>query len=93
MALSCVAQAADDRRSTQDECQKATRLRLKRAVPRQLQRLVVRAARDFDCARISLNVDPLNIAALSLYQDLGFVEAERPFDEPKSTSLYFEHAA
>ena len=60
---------------------------------RLLAEFLLEAAREFNCTRISLNVDPLNIAALSLYLDLGFVEAERPSDEPESTSLYLEHAA
>jgi ribosomal protein S18 acetylase RimI-like enzyme len=53
---------------------------------------LVRAAQDLGGCRISLNVDPSNVAALSLYIDLGFVEADRPLDEPRSASLYLERA-
>ena len=36
------------------------------------------------CPIISLNVDEQNLAAISLYQRLGFVDAPRPPDEPLS---------
>jgi ribosomal protein S18 acetylase RimI-like enzyme len=36
------------------------------------------------CSVISLNVDEQNVAAITLYQRLGFADAPRPSDEPQS---------
>ena len=42
-------------------------------------------------AVVSLNVIRDNARAIQLYRSLGFVAAERPRDEPESTSAYMEH--
>ncbi len=42
--------------------------------------------------RVSLNVAPGNVPAISLYRSLGFSETPRPDDEPESTSFYMERA-
>lgn len=41
---------------------------------------------------VSLNVAAGNTPAVALYQSLGFVEAARPVDEPRSESVYMVHA-
>jgi len=56
------------------------------------ERLVARAL-EVSPRRISLNADPGNDRALTLYESLGFREVSRPPDETVSSSLYLELAA
>ena len=56
-----------------------------------LTELLVARAKDLGASSVSLNVDPSNHRALSLYDRLGFREAPRPPDEPPSGSRYLEH--
>ena len=50
-------------------------------------------ARQQSHLRISLNVDRANLPAIALYSKLGFLEAERPADEPDAHgSRYMELA-
>jgi len=51
------------------------------------------SARSRNADRVSLNVSPVNDAAISLYRSLGFCAAPRPADEPASTAIYMERAA
>ncbi len=50
------------------------------------------ATASFSPARLSLNVARHNAPALRLYTSLGFVEVERPSDEPHSDACYLERA-
>ena len=58
-----------------------------------LIRSLIDEARRQSHQRISLNVDRENVAAIALYSKLGFLEAERPDDEPDAHgSRYMELA-
>jgi len=59
-------------------------------IGRLLANELLREARETGGRLVSLNVSATNLAAIGLYRSLGFGEAERPADEPASTSLYLE---
>jgi len=61
---------------------------LGRALATHLLRLAIESG----ARPVSLNVDPSNIRAISLYASLGFVEHPRPEDEPGSSSLYLQYS-
>jgi ribosomal protein S18 acetylase RimI-like enzyme len=59
-------------------------------------RLLVRALLDVTKPMsghvVSLNVIASNTQAIGLYRSFGFVEVDRPADEPASTSIYLERS-
>ena len=58
---------------------------------RQLVALLVEEARRREHQRVSLNVDRDNTTAIAVYSKAGFLEAERPADEPDAHgSRYME---
>ena len=50
------------------------------------------AAVEAGASVVSLNVSNENEKAIALYRSLGFTEADRPVDEPESSSRYMTHA-
>lgn len=61
-------------------------------IGRALAAHLLRIALESGARAVSLNVDPANAPAISLYTSLGFSESPRPEDEAMSTSLYLQHA-
>ena len=61
-------------------------------IGRSLAAHLLRIALKSGARAVSLNVDPSNAPAISLYTGLGFSESPRPEDEAKSTALYLQHA-